>query len=461
MHRERRGWNVPLGVGLFGAAVLVGGAILAYPETRRAPSTVDVSDPIATRPFPSFPEEVPAVKGNRVNEPAPLDKTAVPQATPTTNVAPKAIGGGPPAEVEDEKGTVRGSTKAIPVPLPAPTTAATNPIAPTPMSTAPPVSTPLSAQGDGSVAASETSLTANEAGTTTSDASVAEASSAVGDAMDYSGTPAILPLFGAPGGTTTTTTPGGGAAVPVSDGGLGIPSGGGGTSTPATTTPTTTTTTATDAGTTAFDAATGVTTKINLTAPLLVPMSATSEPLWTAMRPYLHGGDFVIGRDSAAMGFSERVKTDAPTVTYVVAFESPATLQSSLDHLPATLSTIGVSAAGLNDATLTTVASKVHSVGRKLFVSTNVPPNGPSLAAIGQRADVVELVIPTDVANNAKLAIGALGAKPMVFVRLPGSASTNAAVALSEEIVNENPKAGVALPLSDNMGAILGDYRSH
>lgn len=442
----RRAWNVPLGLGLFGAAVLVGGAILAYPEAKRAPSKVDVSDPIATRPFPSFPEEVPAVAGNRVNDPAPLDKTTAPVAR-----APSAVGGGP-AVVEGDETTTRTASSAVPRPLPAPTsaptTAATAPIAPTPIAT---TTTPLLAPAEAGVATPTTSEAgvAAEAGTT----SVSDAAATMsGDAMatDYSTTPAIVPILGGGGfdptgsGTTTSQT------VPVSDGGLSIPSGGGGggggggsSNSSSNTNDSNTTSAVTDAG--VVQAAT------DITAPLLVPMSATSEPMWASILPHLRDGDVVINRDSAAIGFSDRVRTDAANVTYVVAFETPAMLQSSLDKLPATLPAVGVSAAGLSDAALTSLATKVHGTGRKLFISTNISPNGPSLAAIGQRADLVELVIASDVATTATSAIATIGSKTRVFVRLPDAAGTQTAVTLSQDIVAANPGAGIALPLSANV----------
>ena len=495
MHTTRD-WNLPLGLGLFGAAVLLRGTILAYPETRSPPSNVDVSDPIATRPFPSFPDEVPAVAGERVTTP-PNEPFARPFAPPA------AVGGGPRSEpVEREEGDRPQSASPIkaPPPLPAPTTrastvstvttAAMTP--PSPPAAAPSIDAGLSAPVQASPSVSDASaIGTTEAALTSTDAGT----TAVGDA-DYSNTPAIVPMYGAP-----TMSTGASMQVPSMNGGLGSAGGsalggaGGGTALGAGGGPALgagsgtalgggDTTLggggATDAGVftdtgpllgagggatgTNTNAESGVETSVvdpaaAISAPLLVPMSTTTESFWTSIKPFLTTGDLVVARDSAAVGFAERAKTDAPLVTYVVAFDSPATLHASLEKLPAAVSTLGLSAAGLNEASLIKASDAVHAVGRRFFISTNVPANGPSLATIGAHADVVELVIAGDIPAAAKATAATMGPKTQLFVRLPDVSNGATAASMSKQIVTSLPSAGVSIPAVANVTALLTSYR--
>ncbi|MBI2393426.1 MAG: hypothetical protein HYV09_27830, partial [Deltaproteobacteria bacterium] len=108
MHRVTRPFNVPLALALFGGAVLVGGAILAYPDTRRAPSKTDVGDPIGTRPFPSYPDELPTVVG--AQPPTPMQPISPRPPLPAPN-----MGGGPEAE-EPPAPQSSGTMRAPPAP---------------------------------------------------------------------------------------------------------------------------------------------------------------------------------------------------------------------------------------------------------------------------------------------------------------------------------------------------------
>ncbi len=209
------------------------------------------------------------------------------------------------------------------------------------------------------------------------------------------------------------------------------------------------------------------TNKASITAPMLVPMSDAPETYWTQTSPYLRSGDVVVAHvaseSSALVTFADRIRTDAPLVTYVVAFPAPAQVESALTKgLPATLSAVGLSTTtGLNDGALASLADKVHTVGRRLFVSVRVPTDGPTLAAVGARADLVELVIAgangTELAREAKAATTSIGNKPRVFVRLPTAlTSTSTAPSATSAIVTAVPNAGVAFPASPK----VSDYRT-
>lgn len=481
MHRT---WNLPLGIGLFGAAVLLGGGILAYPETRRAPSKVDVSDPIATRPFPSFPDEVPAVAGQRVT--APQDPFATPFA-PKPPPAPSAVGGGPRAEGTEEgerpQSGVPAAKVGAPPALPAPTQQVYS--TPTPAvinagtTSNPPLPTTTATSTDAGVGTSSAALTGDAGATAVGD----RGTTAVGDASyNPTNTPAIVPMYGGFG--TGVGTVGGSPQVPVGgdnsmlNGGTGLggtglggaggstglggagSSGGGLVDAGAASDALLTNPGGGGGGSTAVGDTGVVDPAASISAPLLVPMSTTTESFWSSIRGYLRAGDIVVARDSAALGFSERAKTDAPTVTFVVAFDSPTTLHGSLDKLPATVGTVGLSAAGLTDASLAKASDAVHAVGRRFFLSTNVPANGPSLASIATHADVVELVIGGDIPGTAKATAATLGPKMQIFVRLPDIATGAAAAAMSKQIVGTVPTAGVAIPAVANVLTLLTNYRA-
>jgi len=433
MHTPARTWNVPLGIGLFGAAILVGGAILAYPETTKGPSHVDVSDPIATKPFPSFPEEThPTIPGSQLSDESATTKpkSAEPRAPLP---APTAIGGGPAAEstdVDDEPPPTRAPIAAPPTPVPvAPNTAsggdASAPATPAADATGAPTEPP-------EAGAAET----GEGGTL--------GSTAVGDAKVDPNAPYVFPTFGAPAaGSPTSTTTGA-----TSDGGItttGGTGGGGGVAT----------------------------TKANITAPMMLPMSDASaaDRFWTAIAPFLRAGDVVVATvasdTSPLLAFADRVRTDAPVATYVVAFATPAQLESALAKgVPATLGVVGLSnTTAVKDAALTTIATKVHDNGRRLFLSVKVPSDGPTLAAVGKSADIVELVIAgangTELGEQAKTAAATIGSRTQLFVRLPTSlANASAAPSAAKDIVTAVSSAGVAIPYSDDLATSMSDYRT-
>ncbi len=477
MHTPRRTWNVPLGVGLFGAAMLVGGAILAYPETRHRPeSNVDVSDPISTRPFPSFPGEVPAIPGQQVTKPEPQPIPAVPPRG-----APSAVGGGPRAleeELEPKPPTSRSAeTSAAPPPLPAPraTSLSTTPVPMTPV----PLATPSVDASVASVVEPTSTAVGDAAATSTAVGDAAATSTAVGDAalstngdaaysidgapvgdggLSIHGVPYVYPTFG----SSQSALGSGPATVPTGDPGL-LGGGGGGT-TGGGGSGTSTVDAGIDAGTPtggggapAVDS--GVADAVTITAPLLIPLAEGTRPeaIWSSISGLLRPGDSVVahaGSDpSVFLGWSDRAQTDAPFVSYAVVFKTAAALQSSLAKLPATLGTVGLASFG-DEKTFTAAAKSVHAAGRRFFVTVTLP--SASLATIGANAEIVELVVANgNVTATATAAAAALGGKAKIFVRLP-TMTTAAALALALEIASAVPGAGIAVP---DVGE-LGEYRS-
>lgn len=470
MHRETRAWNVPLGIGLFGAAVLVGGAILAYPEVHRPESPVDVSDPIATRPFPSFPGEIPALQ-------QPQQPNTAPVAAPTPLPAPSGFGGGP----NEPAGSAEVPAASASAPSEGTTPAATSAAPPAPGAAA-----ATEAAADASSAAlatadAESTAVSDAATTAVADAGRADAGAgySVADtgwtsfsdafsAPTYNSDaaeplPYVYPAYGAPPpaagvtGQMPVTTGAAGDAAPLWTTGGGATGGN-------------TTSSGGSSGTGGTGGNTGVVNpQPSITAPLLVPMAAGTQPenLWTTISPFIRGGDFVVahtaGDPATFLGFSDRIRTDSPLATYVVAFYTPATLQASLNKLPATLSVVGLSSVGsMNEATLTAASNAVHAAGRRMFLSVNVPSSLP-LATIGARVDVIELVVggatAAEVAANAKGAAAAIGAKAHLFVRLPPVNSTAAAVSASGTITAAMPGAGVSIPWTPNIGTTVSAYR--
>ncbi len=454
MHRVTRSWNVPLGLALFGSTVLVGGAILAYPQISSAPSTVDVGDPIATRPFPSFPDEVPSVAGNHrapppyapisprpplaastgVSAAPPTEATPLPANAPPPLSAPTALGGGPRAEEGGER---------------AETPSATN----VPQTTSTPVNTPASvANTPASVATGATSPPSTPATT--------GALTTKGGTKIENTTPYVVPIYGGgplgppPGPQPTPTVGGATGDTPLWTSGAGTAGAGG-----------------SNGGSSGSNAGV-VNPTPAITAPLLVPMHGTAgaETYWTSISPFLRSGDLVIARTSTAdaLGFSERVRVDAPLVGYVVAFDQAGPLTAALGTgLPAAVAGVGLSSTdGLSEPAFNDLATKVHAAGKKLFVSTTLPSHGLSLAAIGARADVVELVVPGANATATTQAVmgakQAMGNKPTIFVRLPDAVAGSGAMAAraTGEITTALPSAGVSLPTSTNASQLLSDMRA-
>jgi len=434
MHTRNRTWNVPLGIGLFGAAILVGGAILAYPETRRAESHVDVSDPIATRPFPSFPDEAhQTIPGSSVAKPpeprAPTMSTDPLNSAPRTAApheplpAPSAVGGGPKEEESPEDDEPPRVARIV---TPPPSAA---PPMPPPAAAASPTATTVAAADGG---APRTTATAPGDATVAGEGGLL--STAVGDAATTDpNMPYVYPSFG-------TGAPTAGAATPIP--------GSGGVTTGATN----------GAGSTSSGGS--VTVKAQVTAPMLVPVSGALDRFWTGVTPYLRTGDAVVAQASSeTLAWSDRARTDAPLVTYVVSFSTAANLEAAIANgLPATLAVVGLQdAAGLTDA----LAAKVHETGRRLFVSVKLP--SASLESIGKNVDLVELVAAgangTELAEQAKTGVATLGSKPRVFVRLPAALATaSAAPTVASAIVAAIPNAGVSLPANESLK--MSDYRA-
>lgn len=440
MHRRGRTWNIPLGIGLFGAAVLVGGAILAIPETTRAPSHVDVSDPIASKPFPSFPEEThPTIPGSQLS-----DESATQPHEPLP--APTAIGGGPtrPSGGDRDEAPPRATPAPTPTPLPpppatpmpAPTTATPSPATPpAPAESAEPP--PAAAATDAGVAPPPGAADGGVTDATFSfNPETGTLSTPYGPTPYDPNVPYVYPAF--PPTTAGTVVSSGGVTAPA-----GFAAGG------------------TGGGVT--------TTKQSLRAPLMLPMSDSPDRFWTTVSPYLKSGDAVVANatneSSSLLSFADRVRTDAPLVTYIVAFATTAQLESAVSTgLPATLDVVGLSSsAGVSDDALSSAATKVHDNGKRMFLALNVPTDGPSIATVATSADVVELVVAgangTELAANAKSVATSLGAKMRIYVRLPASmASPSAAPTAADAIVAAIPNAGVSLPAS--VAEDINNYRS-
>jgi hypothetical protein len=209
--------------------------------------------------------------------------------------------------------------------------------------------------------------------------------------------------------------------------------------------------------------------KPSITAPVLVPMSAASNPegFWPTISPFLRSGDLVVasagGTPDAFLAWSDRVRTDTPLVGYVVAFDRAADVESALSKLPGTLDTIGLTTtAGMDDKTFTALAAKVHGAGRKLFVSTSVP-SSVSPATIGARSDIIEIV-GSDAPDGAKATATALRATghPAVFVRMSVATAGRAldTANASNDLLKAVPDAGISLPFTPNVGRVLSDLRA-
>ncbi|MBI2396155.1 MAG: hypothetical protein HYV09_41715, partial [Deltaproteobacteria bacterium] len=275
--------------------------------------------------------------------------------------------------------------------------------------------------------------------------------------------------FGGPtaaGGTSGTgggSTGTGGTGGTGTGGDVGVLGGGGGTVGGGST-----------AGGGTGDGGTGAEIRPTIDARILLPMSDTVsiEAFWSAVSPLLRSGDLVVAkitRDDATMtmlSWSERARADAPLAGYAAAFDRPAQLEAALSRgLPAALDTVGLARTdGVDDATLTRVATKVHAAGRRLFVSVTVPSRGPTLGAVATRAEIVELVVPgaspDATASGARNAVATLGPKPTVFIRLPDGLSTATATAnASKVVVGTVPTAGVAMPWSDRLPTLMTEVR--
>ncbi len=431
MHRVTRTWNIPLGIGLFGAAILVGGAILAIPETTRAPSHVDVSDAIATKPFPSFPEEThPTIPGSQLSDESAttLDRTTEPHEPLP---APSAVGGGPGRSDVEGRPQPRPPPEPLastptpaPSPAPAPAPAASPQTTPAPSATpAAPPPPPVQAAPDGGIMIGDAAVLYPPDGGGLWQVQAGDASIQMDPNAPY-----IYPTNPqGTAGTAGTVVGSGGATAPAS----GTSGGSGGVTT----------------------------TKQMLAPPLLLPVSESPEKIWSEIAPYLKSGDALLALatsdSSPLLSFSDRVKTDAPLVTYIVAFATPAQLESALSKgLPATLGVVGLStSAGVSDATLNSLGTKVHDSGRRMFLSLKQPTDGPSSAAVSKSADIVELVVSgstaTELANNAKAAATPLGNKMVIYVRLPAAmSSVSAAPTAANAVTAAIPNAGVSLPAS-------------
>lgn len=206
---------------------------------------------------------------------------------------------------------------------------------------------------------------------------------------------------------------------------------------------------------------------------MLLPLndSASPQTWWPAVSTHLRSGDLVIARvtrdatTSTFMSWSERARTDAPTAGYGVAFEQIPQLDAALTGgVPAALGTLGLSRTdGVTDAALASIATRVHTAGRKFFVSVDMPSRGPSYATVGARADLVELVASGGTVDAtiaaAKDAATKIGTKALLFVRLP-SGLTNASVAsAATQLAAAVPSAGIALPWSSDLTQIFAGYR--
>lgn len=431
MHKVKAPLNLPLALALFGGAVLVGGAILAYPESRPAPPRTEASAPLAKPPFQ------PGVSSSVASAPS-LPLTATEPALP----APTGSGGGPaassafPDSDEDQIG-------APPPGTPGPATGGEAPPART--AARAPSDTVANPSAPNTTAPNTTAPNATAPNATAS-ASASASAGPIGRAgpapSSDPNAPYMVPSFGMP------TTMGSANQPPiVNTGGGGGGGGGGGSSSTSTSVP------------------------AQVTASMLIPLndSARPETVWPSVSRFLEKGDLVLARitgDSTAatfMSWSERANTDAPLAAYGVAFDRPAQIDSVIaSGVPAALGVLGLSRTdGVDDATLTRIAARVHGLNRKLFVSVEVPSTGPSFAAVGARADVVELVVSSANAaatvSAAKDAAKKIGAKPVLFVRVPEGLSTADAAA---QITSGVPSAGVALRWSDDLAQVVGELRS-
>jgi hypothetical protein len=209
--------------------------------------------------------------------------------------------------------------------------------------------------------------------------------------------------------------------------------------------------------------------KPSITAPLMVPMSASTSPeaFWTSISMFLRGGDLVVANvhdaSSPYVTWVDRVKTDTPLVSYAVAFDTAAALDSALAKLPAALDIVGLSSVkGLDDKTFTALANKVHDTGRRFFVSISMPTGGPSLRTIGARSELVELVgTDTATADAMSTSLRVTG-HPKVFVRVPSASPGQAleAAKASNAILKTMPDAGISLPFNEQLGRVLSDLRA-
>ena len=274
--------------------------------------------------------------------------------------------------------------------------------------------------------------------------------------MPTSDVPAVLPVLGGAGvATSTSPSATGGSAA---DGGIVVGGAGGGSS--------------------PSDATA-------LTAALMVPMvgAPDADRVWTSLSPQLRAGDVVVAQASGDvpgfLAFSDRVRTDAPSVSYFVSVSDLATLKSIVEHgLPATITGVGLANVDASDvATLGNAATLVHGAGKKLLVSTTAFPTKATLGEIGARADVVELVlaaavelglattddsIAADQVATASAALRTTG-KPLVFIRLPQTvaSSTTRVTAMGRAIVGRTAFVGIAFPWADGLGDLMSSFRKH
>jgi hypothetical protein len=217
----------------------------------------------------------------------------------------------------------------------------------------------------------------------------------------------------------------------------------------------------------------------SIAATLLVPMSQGEAPesAWTSISTYLRSGDVVVARtpgDSSAdavalLGFSDRVRTDTPLVSYVLAVTDVTKLKSMVAKgLPATLDAIGPAQTDALDATnASALSSQVHGAGKRFFLSVSSSASKIPLAQVGASAEIVELVIAasaaTPAATEVSQALGALRStgNPLVFVRLPPGAiaSTTAVTSFTATVQQSAPNVGFALPPGTS-SSTLADLRA-
>lgn len=433
MHTLTRPWNLPFGLALAGGIFLAGGALI-WPFARaEEPPPVNESAPSGAEPCPA-PENAaldpdaagPVLAANGVGDgPTPLQDE---DAGDGDGAPPDAADDAGDDDADEDAGDETGGDA--------------NEDANGDANDAEPDDAAQDAAEDGTTAATTPS------GLTTPSQ---DAAPSVND-------PFVYPVFGAPPPETVTGPPivagdEGNETTPLYVG----PSGG-------TTNP-------------------GIVDPKPAIAPsLLVPFGATTRPegYWTSISPFLRPGDVVVahvsdGSTLAALApWSERVRVDLPLVSYALAFDRPAQLESALAAgLPDTVTMVGLASAdGVDDATFAALATKARASGKKTFVSLTVPssgaPKGPSYATISAHADVVELVVPGEgaaaAAKSVKPAVATLQSvrRPQLHLRLGSDAlSTTARHAgrgpdAASAVI---PGIGIAMAPGPEVGRTLSDLR--